>query len=255
MKRRFKRFSTARIVEHWLYMVVFSVLVVTGLSQKYYSSSFSEQVMRHFGGIDTVRSIHRYAGFIFSCAITAHIVIAIVGMVVKKWQPSMVITKSDIENAIHNVKYYLGHEQNPALSGKYDYMQKFEYWGILTGGLIMFVTGVVLWYPLLITRFMSGEIIPAAKVLHSNEALVVVLIIALWHTYNAIFSPEVFPLNASIFTGYISRERMIQQHILELSRLENKTPAEILSGHVKQETGEAGIAGKTGAPTSSENLS
>jgi formate dehydrogenase subunit gamma len=255
MKRRFKRFSTARIVEHWLYMVIFSVLVVTGLSQKYYSSSFSEQVMLHFGGIDMVRSIHRYAGFIFSCAITAHIVIAVVGMVFKKWQPSMVITKSDIDNAIHNVKYYLGHEQNPALSHKYDYMQKFEYWGILTGGIIMFVTGVVLWYPLFITRFMSGEIIPAAKVLHSNEALVVILIIALWHTYNAIFSPEVFPLNASIFTGYISRERMIQQHILELARIENKTPAEIMSGHAKQEPGEADIAGKTGAPTSSENLS
>lgn len=248
MKRRFKRFSAARIVEHWLYMVVFSVLVVTGLSQKYYSSAFSEQIMLHFGGIDTVRSIHRYAGFIFSCAITAHIVIAIVGMVFKKWQPSMVITKSDIENAIHNVKYYLGYEQNPAPSGKYDYMQKFEYWGILTGGIIMFMTGVVLWYPLFITRFMSGQIIPAAKVLHSNEALVVILIIALWHTYNAIFSPEVFPLNASIFTGYISRERMIQQHILELARLENKTPGEIMSGHINQDLVEAGSAGKTGSP-------
>ncbi len=248
MKRRFKRFSTARIVEHWVYMVIFSVLVVTGLSQKYYSSAFSEQVMLHFGGIDTVRSIHRYAGFVFSCAITAHIVIAIVGMVFKKWQPSMVIAKSDIDSAIHNVKYYLGHEQNPAMSGKYDYMQKFEYWGILTGGLIMFMTGVVLWYPLLITRFMSGEIIPAAKVLHSNEALVVILIIALWHTYNAIFSPEVLPLNASIFTGYISRERMMQQHILELARLENKTPGEILSDLVNQDPVEAGDAGQNGAP-------
>src|SRR5512135_3914615 len=221
MRPRFRRFSTARIVEHWLYMIIFSVLVVTGLSQKYYSSALSQQVMLHFGGIDTVRSIHRYAGFIFSFAITAHIVIAIVGMVFRKWQPSMVITKSDIENAIHNVKYYLGYEQHLAPSGKYDYMQKFEYWGILTGGLIMFTTGIVLWYPLFITRFTSGEIIPAAKVLHSNEALVVILIIALWHTYNAIFSPEVFPLNASIFTGYISRERMMQQHILELARIEN----------------------------------
>ncbi len=249
MKRRFKRFSTARIVEHWVYMVIFSVLVVTGLSQKYYTSAFAGQVMLHFGGIDTVRSIHRYAGFIFSCAITAHIVIAIVGMVFKKWQPSMVITKSDIDNAIHNVKYYLGNEQNPAMSGKYDYMQKFEYWGILTGGLIMFTTGVFLWYPLFITRFMSGEIIPAAKVLHSNEALVVILIIALWHTYNAIFSPEVFPLNASIFTGYISRERMIQQHILELARLENKTPGEIMSGLVNQDPVEAGGGEKTVVPT------
>ncbi len=41
----------------------------------------------------------------------------------------------------------------------------------------MIATGAVLWKPLFITRFMTGEIIPAAKVLHSNEALVVFLII------------------------------------------------------------------------------
>jgi len=252
MTPRFRRFCTARIVEHWLYMITFSVLVVTGLSQKYYSSPYSQQVMLFFGGIDAVRTIHRYAGFLFSSAITAHIVVAIIGIVFKRWQPSMVITKNDIRNAIHNVKYYLGNEPHPAQSGKYDYMQKFEYWGILTGGLIMFATGIVLWYPLFVTRFMTGEIIPAAKVLHSNEALVVILIIALWHTYNAIFSPDVFPLNASIFTGYISRERMMQQHILELARIENRTPGEILSCPGEQEPPDPGRASQTAAPTGPE---
>ncbi len=63
---------------------------------------------------------------------------------------------------------------------------------------------------------LPGEIIPAAKVLHTNEALVVFLIIAIWHIYNAIFSPEVFPLDTSIFTGYISKERMLREHSEEL---------------------------------------
>jgi cytochrome b subunit of formate dehydrogenase len=183
------------------------------------------------GGIDNVRIVHRYAGILFSLVVAVHVLSAIVGVIVKKWQPSMVITKNDFVNAVHNVRYYLGKEPYPAPGGKYSYTQKFEYWGILTGGFLMILTGAVLWKPLLITSFISGEIIPASKVLHTNEALVVFLIIALWHVYNAVFSPEVFPLNMSIFTGSISRERMIHEHILELASIEGTTPEAIRASH------------------------
>ena len=236
MRTTFRRFGTNRIIEHWIQMMTFSVLVVTGLSEKFYALDSARWIILHMGGIDNVRLVHRYAAILFSLAIAAHILIAIVGVVVKRWQPSMVITKNDFRNAVHNIRYYLGKEQYPAPGGRYSYMQKFEYWGILTGGLLMMITGAVLWKPMFITRFMSGEIIPAAKVLHTNEALVVFLIIAVWHIYNAIFSPEVFPLNTSIFAGSISRERMIYEHILELARIEGTTP-EAIRAH-RNERGE-----------------
>ena len=227
MENTFRRFHTARIIEHWVQLLTFSALVVTGLSQRFFTLDISRWFILHAGGIDSVRLIHRYTGIIFTCAVAAHILAAVFGLVIKKWQPSMVITKNDFLNAVHNIKYYLGKEQYPAPGSRYSYTQKFEYWGILTGGLLMIVSGAVLWKPLFITRFMTGEIIPAAKVLHSNEALVVFLIISVWHIYNAIFSPEVFPLNMSIFTGSISRERMIHEHILELASVEDTTPEEI----------------------------
>jgi formate dehydrogenase subunit gamma len=84
----------------------------------------------------------------------------------------------------------------------------------------MMLTGAILWFPAVVTKFLPGEIIPAAKVLHTNEALVVFLIIAIWHIYNAIFSPDVFPLDTSIFTGYISKERMLREHSEELDETE-----------------------------------
>jgi len=227
MKSTFRRFSTTRIIEHWVQLITFSILVVTGLSQRFHTLDISRWFILHGGGIDCVRLIHRYTAIIFSCAVAAHILAAVFGLVINKWQPSMVITKNDFLNAIHNIRYYLGNEQYPAPGSRYSYTQKFEYWGILTGGLLMIITGAILWKPLFITRFMTGEIIPAAKVLHSNEALVVILIISVWHIYNAIFSPEVFPLNMSIFTGSLSRERMIHEHILELASIEGTTPEEI----------------------------
>ncbi len=227
VQERYRRFNTIRIIEHLFQIAAFVVLVTTGLSQKFYTLDLSVWFILKLGGIDAVRVIHRSAGLLFALAAVIHIAAGVFGIIVRQWQPSMIITKNDVHDAVHNVRYYLGMEPFPAVSSRYSHNQKFEYWGILTGGLLMIGTGAVLWQPIFFTRFMTGEIVPLAKVLHSEEALIVFLIIAGWHMYNAIFSPEVFPLNTSIFTGYITRERMINEHLHELAVLEGHTPEEI----------------------------
>lgn len=221
-EERMRRFSPARIVEHVAHVITFVVLVCTGLSQRFYSLDISQWIILHLGGIDNVRLIHRFAGVVFSLEVITHLTVAAIGIVYKKWQPSMVITKKDFTDVVHNIRYYLGLENSPTRGGRYTYKQKFEYWGILTGVLMMMLTGVILWFPAVVTKFLPGEIIPAAKVLHTNEALVVFLIIAIWHVYSAIFSPEVFPLDTSIFTGYISKSRMLREHPDELAEMEEK---------------------------------
>jgi len=222
LEERVRRFSSARIAEHLAHVITFVVLVCTGLSQRFYSLDISQWIILHLGGIDNVRLIHRFAGVIFSLEVITHLTVAAIGIVYKKWQPSMVITKKDFTDVVHNIRYYLGIENSPTRGGRYTYKQKFEYWGILTGVLMMMLTGVILWFPAVVTKFLPGEIIPAAKVLHTNEALVVFLIIAIWHVYSAIFSPEVFPLDTSIFTGYISKSRMLREHPDELAEMEEK---------------------------------
>jgi len=221
-EEKMKRFSPARSIEHLVHVATFIVLVCTGLSQRFYSLDISQWIILHLGGIDSVRLIHRFAGVVFSLELITHLTVAAIGIVYKKWQPSMVITKKDFTDVVHNIRYYLGMENFPVRGGRYTYKQKFEYWGILTGVFLMMVTGIILWFPAAVTKFLPGEVIPAAKVLHTNEAFVVFLIIAIWHVYNAIFSPEVFPLDTSIFTGYISKSRMIREHPDELAEMEGK---------------------------------
>jgi formate dehydrogenase subunit gamma len=226
---RVKRFSRGRIVEHWTHVTIFAVLVCTGLSQKFYTLDISQWVILHFGGIDNIRFIHRFAGIISSLSVIIHLTVATIGLVYKKWQPSIVITKKDFTDVVHNMKYYLGLVQSPVRAGRYTYRQKFEYWGILIGMIMMMVTGGILWFPITVTTFLPGEIIPAAKVLHTNQAFVVFLIIAIWHIYDAIFSPEVFPLDTCIFTGYLSKTRMQQEHADELAEIEQKQDEKQLS--------------------------
>lgn len=219
-QRYIKRFGIGRIVEHQLNAIVFALLVLTGLSQRFHDYSLSHWIIMTFGGVDSVRVIHRYAGLVFTALVALHIVAGSIGVIVKKWPASMVVNLKDFRDAIDNLKYYFGLTNHPALCDRYDYKQKFEYWGVIAGGFLMITTGLILWFPVTVARFLPGEFIPAAKAAHSNEALLAFLVIVTWHIYNAIFSPEVFPLDTAIFTGMISRERMVHEHPLELARIE-----------------------------------
>jgi len=227
-KTKIRRFSTFRIAEHWMIILSSVVLFATGLCQRFWHVDSAQWFILKMGGIDNVRLVHRYMGLFFTFEILLHVGVAVGGVATRKWDSSMFITRDDLVASIHNIRYYFGLENHAARCDRYDYMEKFEYWTILIGGFLMIISGAILWLPTMVTRILPGEIIPAAKVLHSNEALLIFLINAIWHIYNSIFSPDVFPLDTSIFTGYISRDRMMREHPLELARIEGVEPNVLL---------------------------
>ena len=238
-----RRFHPLRIIEHQANAITFIVLVVTGISQKFHDSSWAEWIIMNLGGIDNARVIHRTTGLIFTILTLQHILNASYGVIVKKWMPSMVINLKDFTDAIDNLKYYLGITDRPARCDRYDYKQKFEYWGVVIGGILMVFTGLTLWFPTKVFHlipFLPGQIIPAAKAAHTNEAMLALLVIVIWHIYNSVFSPEVFPLDTAIFTGKISKERMIHEHPLEYERM----TGEKLEGHGGSEEEKEGDGGE-----------
>lgn len=216
------RFGVLRRIEHHVFASTFILLTITGLAQRFHDATWSTMLVKLFGGIDNIRYFHRFLGVLCGLVLAEHIIISVYGLMKKGWQPAMFITRQDFTHAIHNIRFYFGAEPHPAACDRYDYKQKFEYWGVLLGGLIMVSTGLILWFPTFFFKyipFFPGQIIPAAKVAHSNEAMLALLVIVIWHIYNAVFSPEVFPIDTAIFTGKISRERMRHEHPLELDRL------------------------------------
>jgi cytochrome b subunit of formate dehydrogenase len=223
------RFNLSQRIEHLLTMVIFTLLCLTGLPQKFYQSNWAQGLVDLFGGISNARLIHRICGIGLALSTVVHFGNNIAGILSKKTTMSMVPVKRDFEDAILQLRYYLGMTQHHPHYDRYDYKQKFEYWGLIFGNIIMVVTGFILYFPVEAAQIIPGQFIPAAKVAHSNEGLMAFFVITIWHIFNAHLNPDVFPFDATIFTGKISRERMVHEHPLELARIEGTPPD--LEGH------------------------
>jgi formate dehydrogenase gamma subunit len=219
MKDTFVRFSLRQRAEHSLVMTLFIVLAATGFPQKFSDSGWARGALALMGGVEIARALHRFAGIAFALLAVVHMGTAVAVVATGKSRPSMIPGRKDFVDAIKTLRYYLGASEEQARFDRYDYRQKFEYWGIVMGGILMIATGLILYFPLVVTRLFPGVLIPIAKVAHSNEGLMAFLVVLTWHIYNAHLNPDVFPFDYTIFTGKISRHRMETEHPLELQRL------------------------------------
>jgi signal transduction histidine kinase/cytochrome b subunit of formate dehydrogenase len=233
----FIRFNVWHRIEHWLLAGCFVALLITGLPQKFSDAGLSVWVINALGGIDNARFLHRVLASIFMIEAILHLGEIALSILQRRFKPSMLITFRDFRDAFHTLRYSIGLIADKPAFDRYDYRQKFEYWGIIFGAVIMITTGLVLWFPTYATRILPGQIVPAAKEMHSGEALMALLIIVIWHFYDVMLSPRVFPLDVSMVNGKISRERMIEEHPREYVRL------------VRQELPMANLSPSIAAPT------
>jgi formate dehydrogenase subunit gamma len=213
------RFNVSQRLQHLVLAVSFVGLVITGLPQKYTDWPLATWTINQLGGIDSARLIHRSFAVAFVLLALYH-VLEIGFMAVRgRLRPTMVPNLKDVFDALTMLRYSLGLASTPPRFDRYEYRQKFEYWGIVFGTTIMITTGLTLWFPIVVTKVLPGEFVAAAREAHGSEATLALLTIVTWHLYSVVLSPAAFPGDLSIFTGRISRERMKEEHPLEYRRL------------------------------------
>jgi cytochrome b subunit of formate dehydrogenase len=224
------RFSRGQRLEHLAVMVLFLALVLTGFPQKFPQAPWAQALVDSMGGLSSARYLHRAAGLAFAVLAMGHLLNASLRLMLRRQALTLVPGRKDFRDVVDNLRYYLGAAEAPPLFDRFDYREKFEYWGMAMGAVVMTFTGLVLYFPLRITQLLPGEVIPVAKVTHSNEGLLAFLVVIVWHIYNVHLAPEVFPFNTAIFTGRITVEQLRHHHPLEHARLFGAAGAEPMAG-------------------------
>jgi cytochrome b subunit of formate dehydrogenase len=244
------RYSVHIVIQHFLVFITFIVLAASGLPIYYSDLFWASYFVSLFGGIDVARFIHRIAAFIMMFAAAYHI-ITIVGGTIRKiynhefdYKRTQLPRLKDLFDLIHDIKYFLGRTPFRPKMEKFMYKQKAHYLAIIWGNFILIAAGSVLLFPDIMAQLFPetlGKIMtPAgagsdslsaffqdlARLMHADEAVMALILLAFWHWINVHLVPGRFPIQWTFLNGKITREHQIEEHFLEYLNNLREIPAE-----------------------------
>jgi cytochrome b subunit of formate dehydrogenase len=215
-QKQYLRFSVAQRIEHWVQMLSFTGLALTGIPQKFVGSSWAETMIQVMGGIELVRTIHHISATLLALACIYHVVVVAYKVFVLRVRWTMFPRLDDLFDALDVVRYNLGLTRERIKLDRFSFEEKAEYWAFVWGAVLMGFTGFMMWNPINTARFLPGDLIPAAKAAHGGEALLAVLAIVVWHFYGV----HIKTFSKAMFTGKLSEHQMEHEHTLELERIQ-----------------------------------
>lgn len=215
VERTFQRFTIGQRWEHFLLLISGTVLLLTGLPQKYRAAAWSQQLLSTPERLNTIRQIHHIAAIVLTAVVIYHLGRAFYLLARRRLAGYMLPTLQDIRDAWQMLKYLLFLTKEKPAFGKYNFEQKFTYWFLFFGIGILVISGFINWFPIAVTRVLPGGVVPAAKLAHSTESIVAAIFVVIWHVYHV----HIERLNLSIFTGRLSEDEMITYHQAEYERL------------------------------------
>ncbi len=214
----FIRFSLNIRLQHLILALGCIILIITGLPIKFHEAGWAEFYFKITGGIQVSRFFHRIGATLLVIVAIWHTIYLFTK---KGWSEfkELLPRKKDFLDFLMNIKYFLGLSKERPRFGRYSYIEKFDYWAVYWGMVIMIGSGTLMWFHNFFLGVVPKFILDIAKEAHSDEALLATLAIVIWHWYNAHFNPEIFPFNPTIFTGKIDKERMLHEHPIEYEKI------------------------------------
>jgi len=218
LERTFPRFTIGQRWEHAILLLSVTILLLTGLVQKYRTTAWSQNILSTPERLDMIQNVHHIAAILLTAEAVYHIGRALYLLSRRKLPGKIFITWQDMRDGFQMIKYLTFFSRKKPEFGKYNFEQKVTYWFIFFSIGIMIVSGFIIWFPIFYTKFLPGAIVPAAKLTHSTEAVVAGIFIFVWHLYHVLIER----LNLSIFTGRLSESEMISTHKIEYENLINQ---------------------------------
>lgn len=218
----YDRWDIHQRAQHWMMMLSFGLLAITGLLIKFAYTSWAQVVSRIFGNFEILFGVHLTSAVLLMVTAGYHLIYLGNKAFKGQLRGSMLPGVQDLRDLGKNLSYLVGRSKNPPGFSKYSYKEKVDYLAEYWGTPVMILSGLILWFPGWAAGFMPRWLIECAHFVHQGEGLLAILVIFTWHFYAVHFSPDFFPMNKVWLTGKISREVMKHEYPLELARLEQE---------------------------------
>ena len=221
-----RRFDKMHRNTHLTVITSFFGLAITGMMLKFSYAKWAQLLSHLLGGFEVAGWIHR----ICAIATFGYFAFHIYDLLRQKrssghnWrefiagQESLLFNMNDLRELIASLKWFFGRGARPQY-GRWTYWEKFDYFAVFWGVMVIGSTGLLLWFPALFTRILPGWAINVATTIHSDEALLAVGFIFTIHFFNTHFRPEKFPIDTVIFTGGVPIEEFKRDRPREYAEL------------------------------------
>jgi len=219
VEETFQRFNLTTRLQHGMMAISIVILILTGLPIKYHEAAFSGWLIELMGGIEVSSLIHRIGATGLILVGIVHLFYITATRAGRSDFIKLLPQPKDLFDWIQMLKYYFHRTDIKAKFGRFSYIEKFDYWAVYWGMIIMISSGSLLWFETEALKFVPKYMMDIATEAHSDEALLATLAIVIWHFYNVHFTPAKFPVSKVFIHGRLTREEMEDEHPLELEEI------------------------------------
>jgi cytochrome b subunit of formate dehydrogenase len=165
--------------------------------------------------IGMLRGLHRVAGAVLTLVSVYHMLWVMFTRQGRREFYLLLPRWKDVTDLGQNLAYFLGRRKDRPQFGRYSYYEKFDYWAVYWGCVIMIGTGLALWFDRVAAEHFPWLPYKLAAIVHADEALLAGLALLIWHMYNVHLRPGIFPGSQVWLHGRITKEQQEEEHPLE----------------------------------------
>jgi cytochrome b subunit of formate dehydrogenase len=222
--KQVRRFGPWWRLGHLLFAVSLMLLTLTGMSLMYAETAWAPVVMKLFGGPKVAGMVHRVNAVVFTGVFIVHLVYIVIH-IGRRWRTfewfgpdSLIPNLQDLKDVIAMFKWFFGRGPRPVFD-RWTYWEKFDYWAPFWGVAIVGVSGFLMWFPHITSKFLPGWVFNVAAITHGEEAFLAAVFLFTVHFFNNHFRPNKFPFDPVMFTGSMPVEHFAREHTVQYRRM------------------------------------